>query len=53
MAARYSQYKKYKGADFDTEHYLVVAKAKEGLSGSKQGAPKFEVKRFNLKKLSN
>jgi hypothetical protein len=40
------------GADCDTDHYLVVANVRERLAVSKQAAKKFDVKRFNLKKLS-
>ena len=39
------------GADYNTDHYLVVAKVKERLTVSKQEAQKFDVERFNLRKL--
>ena len=42
----------FRGAECDTYHYLVVAKLKERLTASKQAAKKFDVERFNLKKLS-
>ena len=42
----------FRGADFDTDHYLVVAKVRERLAVSKQAAQKFDVKRFNLRKLN-
>jgi endonuclease/exonuclease/phosphatase family metal-dependent hydrolase len=42
----------FRGADCDTDHYLVVAKVRERLAVSKQAAQKFDVERFNLKKLS-
>jgi hypothetical protein len=42
----------FRGADCDTDHYLVVAKVRERLAVSKQVAQKFYVERFNLKKLS-
>ena len=41
-----------RGADCDTDHYLVVAKVNERLAVSKQAAQTFDVERFNLKKLS-
>jgi hypothetical protein len=42
----------FKGADCDTDHYLVVAKVKEKIAVSKQVAQMFDVEKFNLKKLS-
>jgi hypothetical protein len=42
----------FRGADCDTDHYLVVAKVRERLAVSKQAAQKFDAERFNLKKLS-
>ena len=38
-------------ADYDTDHYLVVVKVRERLAVSKQAARKFDVERFNLRKL--
>ena len=35
-----------------TDHYLVVAEVRERLTVSKQEAQKFDVQRFNLRKLS-
>jgi hypothetical protein len=42
----------FKGADCDTDHYLVVAEVRESLAVSKQAAQKFDEERFNLRKLS-
>jgi hypothetical protein len=41
-----------RGADCDTDHYLVVSKVKERLEVIKQAAQKFDAEGFNLKKLS-
>ena len=43
----------FKRADSDIEHYLVVAKVRERLAVSKQAAQKFDVQRFNHRKLSD
>jgi len=40
-------------ADCVTDHYLVVAKVRGGLALSKHGAQKFDVERFNLRKLND
>jgi hypothetical protein len=42
----------FRRTDCDTDHYLVVAKFRERLAVSKQAAEKFDVERFNLRKLS-
>ena len=42
----------FRGADCDTDHYLVVAKVRERLAVSKQAAQKFDGERFNIKKLN-
>ena len=40
----------FRGADCDTDLYLVVAKIRERVAVSKQAAQKFDVDRFNLRK---
>ena len=42
----------FRGADNDTDHFLVVAKVKERLAVSKQSVQKFDKERFNLSKLN-
>jgi len=42
----------FNGPDSDTNQYLVVAKVREILAVNKQTAQKCDVKRFNLRKLS-
>jgi hypothetical protein len=41
-----------RGADYDTDHCLVVAKFRERLAVSKQITKMFNVERFNIRKLS-
>jgi hypothetical protein len=42
----------FRESDCDTDHYLVVAKARERLAVSKQAAQKFDVEKFNLRNLN-
>ena len=42
----------YKGADCDTDHYLVISNVRERLAVSKQTAQMFHRQRFNLRKLN-
>jgi len=41
----------FRGADCCTDHCGVVAEVRERLAVSKQAAQKFDVERFNLRKL--
>jgi len=42
----------FRGADCDADLYLVVAKVSEKLAVSKQATQKFDMERFNLRKLN-
>ena len=43
----------FRGADCDTDHYLVVAKVRQRLAVRKQAAQKSDGGRFNLRKLND
>ena len=42
----------FRGADCDTDCYLVIAKVRERLAVGKQAAQMFDRQRFNLRKLN-
>jgi hypothetical protein len=43
----------FRGADCDTDHYLVLAKVRERLAVRKQTAQKLDGERFNQRKLND
>ena len=40
----------FRGADCDTDHYLVIAEVRERLAVGKQAAQRFDRQRFNVRK---
>jgi hypothetical protein len=42
----------FRGADCDSDHYLIVAKVRERLAVGKRMVKKMDVVRFNLKQLN-
>jgi len=42
----------FRGADFDTDHYLVIAKVRERIAAGKQATQRSDRQRFNLRKLN-
>jgi hypothetical protein len=43
----------FRGADCDTDHYLLVAKLRERISASKRARQNFDLERFDLRKLDD
>jgi len=44
--------RRFRGADCDTDNYLVVARVRERLAASKEAEQKFDVERLNIRKLN-
>jgi hypothetical protein len=43
----------FRATDCDSNHYLVVAKVRERLAVNKQRSHRYDMERFNLKKLND
>jgi hypothetical protein len=52
MAFDHIRIQSYREADCDSDIYLVVAKVEKKLAVRKQAEQKFDVERFNFRKLS-
>jgi len=44
--------RRFRGADCDADHYLVIAKVGERLAMGKQAAQRFDRQRFNFRRLN-
>jgi hypothetical protein len=53
MPFKYILIRSSRGADCDTDHYLVDAKIRQRLSVNKQAVQTFDMERFNLRDLSD
>jgi len=42
----------FKGADYDTDHYLKAAKVCDRMAVNKKGTQKFDLEKLNLRKLN-
>jgi len=51
MTFEYTRSTVFRWADCNTDHHMVVANVREILAVSKQAAQKFDMGRFNLRKL--
>jgi hypothetical protein len=51
-AFEYTYVQSFRAADYDTDHYLVVANVTERIAVNKQRSHRFHMEVFNLKKLN-